>query len=362
MKMKKILATAVSVAMLSSMAMAYGDSAEDPFVDDGASISVGDLDSSSYVAAGNVLSIPGDLLENDDGDTLYAAGVDYEISADYFSVSRRTYTKGASLVSSVYFDATSAESYVAILLKSDRTLTNVTTPNFQIKEIVIRAKQDSNNDYFERNDEFTYTGGDAFYVVTKTYEHTSGGYLEEGAVNIFDLDGGYDDAQAYNSDIYLYGRVYDGDEIYFDVSTDFNKEILIANPDASDVLFYQVELDGVAATWNIELAIYEEYFVYEMKDDVLYQTSLAWDEEVYAYVGKIRSNTNYVISDIALQYTPTTTPDSSSSTTTGTTSSTVTGNNTTTTSPDTGANDVVGVAAALAVVSLVAGAAISLKK
>ena len=46
-------------------------------------------------------------------------------------------------------------------------------------------------------------------------------------------------------------------------------------------------------------------------------------------------------------------------TTTGTTG---TNTNGTTTNPGTGANDVVGVAAALAVVALVSGAAISLKK
>ena len=70
---------------------------------------------------------------------------------------------------------------------------------------------------------------------------------------------------------------------------------------------------------------------------------MKWDEDEGAYVLKTRTLGKYVFSDKPLKVTATTdTPE--------------------TNNPDTGANDVVGVATALAAVALVSAAAVSLKK
>ena len=75
-----------------------------------------------------------------------------------------------------------------------------------------------------------------------------------------------------------------------------------------------------------------------------------WNDDEGCYVVKTRTLGSYVVSDLKLS------SASSSSTTTDTDDSTNTDN------PDTGANDVVGIATALAAVALVSAAAVTLKK
>ena len=70
-----------------------------------------------------------------------------------------------------------------------------------------------------------------------------------------------------------------------------------------------------------------------------------WDEDEGCYILKTRTLGNYVFSDVALPL------DAVDNTT-----------DTPVTNPDTGANDVVGIATALAAVALVSAAAVSLKK
>ena len=72
---------------------------------------------------------------------------------------------------------------------------------------------------------------------------------------------------------------------------------------------------------------------------------MKWDEDEGCYILKTRTLGNYVFSDVALPL------DVANNTT-----------DTPVTNPDTGANDVVGIATALAAVALVSAAAVSLKK
>ena len=110
--------------------------------------------------------------------------------------------------------------------------------------------------------------------------------------------------------------------------------------------FFEIEGNGFPTTLSFELYAAEDEYVYAVKDGKLTNSGLKWDEDVYAWTGKVRSAVQYVISDIELDTTAVDTGDG----------------DTTTENPATGANDVVGVATALAVVSLVAAGAVSLKK
>ncbi|MEG0754532.1 MAG: hypothetical protein RR461_11905, partial [Angelakisella sp.] len=115
-------------------------------------------------------------------------------------------------------------------------------------------------------------------------------------------------------------------------------------PDDADIRFYNITTNGFPTANTIQLAAEEDEFVYKIVDGKITASGLKWSADDYAWVGKIRSSVSYVVSDVELKAAPATSGDAT------------TGN------PDTGANDVVGVAAALAVVSLVAAGAVSLKK
>lgn len=388
--MKKLFAATTAVAMLSTCAFAAGgDNAADPYgVGDNEYVSIGVATDGVYVATGSKLVIEASDFVTADDDAFnldkIVSGEDYnnisagavgvgawEFNDEYFSVSRRTYIKGADLVSNVYFDDNETDDEILVVeLKESRTLTNVTTPNFQINEIRVKAKKDSavdtdnNNggegEFFARNQEFVYAGEDAFIVTTFTVvlEDSVNLDLTPGAVNYASGITSYNEVEGDYSDIYLYGRAYKNDQIFFDVTEDYDLEILKANPTADDIRFYQVEFDGASATWNIELQVNEDDYVYEVKNGQLTATTLVWSDDVYAWAGKTRTDMSFVVSDVALNAVEVEDEVSSS---VDTTVSTSTGT-TTTLNPSTGANDVVGVAAALAVVSLIAGAAVSLKK
>jgi len=102
------------------------------------------------------------------------------------------------------------------------------------------------------------------------------------------------------------------------------------------------------AAFKLQADYANQYFVYTW-DGKLHKQDYKWDSINGVYTWTTKTPTSYVISDKEL-----TAADETAKTDTTTDAATK--------NPDTGANDVVGVAAALAVVSLVAGAAVSLKK
>ena len=118
--------------------------------------------------------------------------------------------------------------------------------------------------------------------------------------------------------------------------------------------FVNIYTNGFPTAMDLELYANEDEYVYGIKDGKVVDAGLDWDEDVYAYVGKIRSSASYIISDIELDVSAV--DDTTDDTTDDGTATDGVDN------PDTGANDVVGVATALAVVSLVAAGAVAVKK
>ncbi|MCI9509328.1 MAG: hypothetical protein HFF10_06220 [Angelakisella sp.] len=145
-----------------------------------------------------------------------------------------------------------------------------------------------------------------------------------------------------NGDVTLEVRVYDGNSFFLGFNTDANTDIVKANPDA-ELIFY--EWDGTP-TFDATAKVYfndadEDHYVYQIKEGRVTEVG-KYDEDEGCWVVKARTLGSYVVSDTKLA--------------SATTSDTSTNN------PDTGANDVVGIATALAAVALVSAAAVSLKK
>lgn len=173
--------------------------------------------------------------------------------------------------------------------------------------------------------------------------------LTSGAYRVFKKDsaaGGVDfkDITYVEGDVYLEVRVFDGDKLYIGVDSSADLDIVKANPDA-ELSFYRFKGEPTfSASAKIEISADKDQFVYALKDGKLVKANLKWNDEAYAFTGKAVTLGSYVVSDIELKNAASADEKDD------------------TKNPNTGANDVVGVAVALAVVSLVAAGAVSLKK
>lgn len=342
--MKKVLALVLAVAMMATLAFAIQ---KDP----GSSLKLG---ATSFI--------------DEDGYPVPVNDVDFD--EDNFVVSTKKITKGAAYIDSISFND---DDQLVIKFKQDYTLTTKKV-NVTISDLAVKAKKtikDDDTTIIRKNDEYEFKGAPELGILGSKieielgWEKTVSGMFEDGVeVNLvdgeplyveFDKDAdGSEDVSYMTTEIdfggeaYGEGRVYDGDEVFYGFNMDADTDILKAYPDA-EIRFFEVEGNGFPTTLSFELYAAEDEHVYAVKDGKLTNSGLKWDEDVYAWTGKVRSAVQYVISDIELD---TTAVDTDGDTTTGD----VTEN------PETGANDVVGVATALAVVSLVAAGAVSLKK
>ncbi len=238
-----------------------------------------------------------------------------DFSDDYFTISRRTYTSGADLVAGVFFgwyfcDQTPdlyTGQYLMLELVDNHFLADINSPNLRINEITIRAKQNSNapstvTNSFQRNDTFTFKGGAyPFMVTTNSLTHgdsyDTGEEFVNGKLNIVDLNGkAYDDYYARENEIYVYGRAYDKEQIYINLKYLPDHELLEYYVNAENIRFYQVGIEGAAATWRLELSADKDDYVYEMHNGILYKSSLVWDDSIYAFTGTIRGTVDYVVS------------------------------------------------------------------
>ena len=347
--MKKVLALVLAVAMMATLAFAV-----------------------EYKEPGSSLKLGATSFEDDKGNAVPVSDVDF--NEDNFVISTKKITKGASYVDSIAFND---DDQLVIKFKQDYTLTT-SKVNVTISELAVKAKKtikDDDTTILKKNDEYTYaagkieielgwtkstvavtdadaeinlTAGDALYV-----EYDKDETATTGSNNGSDITVSLGDPASYmtteidfEGEAYAEGRVYDGDEVFYGLNMDADTDILKAYPDA-EMRFFEIEGNGFPTPLSFELYAAEDEYVYAVKDGKLAKSGLKWDEDVYAWTGKVRSAVKYVISDIELD---------TSAVVDGETDGEVTEN------PETGANDVVGVATALAVVSLVAAGAVSLKK
>ena len=145
---------------------------------------------------------------------------------------------------------------------------------------------------------------------------------------------------ADNEDTEVTFRAYKGDEVYLFNNGDADKALLKAYADEdAEISFLNFPANPTLnSTATVRFYKGEDTHVYEMKNGKLTK-EIKWDSDEDCFILKTRTLGNYVFSDKALPF-----------------------NVETTANPDTGANDVVGIATALAAVALVSAAAVSLKK
>ena len=350
--MKKILALVLAVAMLSTVAFAANQTAEFKW---------GNVDS---VVPGSDLTIGASNFFMKESTKTPLDGVDvempnYEFTGDNFTVTAK-WKKGADLVKSVAFD----DVEVKITLKDSTSLIapvkGKKAANVVLDTITVKAKRTikSGSDYqMKAGNTYIFTPDNAEVFVGYApieKEIDDAAILEGKLVKVLANGklGGKGDVNKQvetvsyeaGTNFMLEGKVYVGDKIFFKSTTKYSdaaKELAKANEDAT-IEYTKITLDGLSASHKIVLSAEKDQKVYKLVDGKLAPSGLTWNEDEYGFVGKIRSTTEYVVSDIELKG--------------------VTTGGSETTNPDTGANDVVGIAAALAVVSLVAAGAVSLKK
>ena len=364
--MKKVLALVLAVMMMATVAFA-------------ASIG-GEMDqdfSTNGVNPGDSIVIYPEAFQNNDGvklsDELPSRGY---FSSENFTVNTKRFEKGSTMVKAVEFD--DDDNVLKIKLNDYFDMKRTDNVNLILREIKITAKRtlEKDNKKVSKNSKWTCdvdsaadcanNSGVAFRVGYQVLEvpieddfelrvtKDSGAVYEDGIAPLaldtatgsgnlvkFVAGDAYGTVNLDFEDVaYATGRVYKNDLVFLKFNQDVDTDIVKKYPDA-DLTF--VNFKG-APTFNsnMELEIYadEDMYIYEVKDKKVAPCNLKWDEDSYAFTGKVRTLGAYVISDTKLNI-ETAAAD---------------GN------PDTGANDVVGIATALAAVALVSAAAVSLKK
>ena len=271
------------------------------------------------------------------------------INTDNYSVSSVKWEQGRDLVSSVTID--NDDEVLVVALKHDYKSTKEKTLEGTIK---LREKGKSRYATLSINCTIGYD------VMELTID-------ANGDVDVPTIDSGTlyrikDDGQGYGTLSFSAGdtdisvRVYDDEVYYLAHNNDAIKSVLTANNDSDATIdfltFPGTPTFNATATVNF-YGVEEDQFIYELKNGRLNRSAAKWSEENGSWELKTRTLGSYVISDKALK--------SPTGTSSGSSGGSV-NNDTGTNNPSTGANDVTGVATALALISLASAAAISLKK
>ena len=181
----------------------------------------------------------------------------------------------------------------------------------------------------------------------------------------------------FNDDAYFTVRMFGGDKVMLDFDRTYDKAI--ADRYIEDLYFYNFrgELDEFSATGTLTIPVGREMFMYQIVNGALKATDAVYSEENEAMELKTRTLGNYVLTPTKLDISAeveTETPSTDVDNNGGSTSQPAPGygENSETNdylsggsdkvNPETGADDLVGLMASLAVLSLVGGVALSRKR
>ena len=352
--MKKVLALVLAVMMLATIAMAAdvnnpvggGDVANTPkrWIP-GSTIKINDsgIVNAATGENANRYVLAADKVE---GDGMIAVK---NINSTNYSLSNVKYTDGKNLVESIKFN--DANDRIDIKLKQDYTSTKA-----KALDVTFTLKGKKVGKTAKPVDIDVRVYGDVGYTLDKTSillndndEATTPTNLDDDSI-LYEVDKdaggnayGTLEFDAADGDTTVSVRVYDGDKLYLYNDLDADTDILkkYADNDA-DITFLNFPGEP---TFNSTATVYfykeEGTYVYAIKNGQLTAVNAKWSDDDGAFVLKTRTLGSYVFSDKKLSVAATT-PGSEN--------------------PDTGANDVVGIATALAAVALVSAAAVSLKK
>ena len=181
----------------------------------------------------------------------------------------------------------------------------------------------------------------------------------------------------FNDDAYFTVRMFGGDKVMLDFDRTYDKAI--ADRYIEDLYFYNFrgELDEFSATGTLTIPVEQEMFMYQIVNGALKATDAVYSEENEAMELKTRTLGNYVLTPTKLDISAeveTDTPSTDVDNNGGSTSQPAPGygENSETNdylsggsdkvNPETGADDLVGLMASLAVLSLVGGVALTRKR
>jgi hypothetical protein len=378
--MKKFLSLALAVVMLTSIALAAepgsvlpGETIYFKVVTTGAGAYevAATADDGDFNGAGSVI---GDvwLLQIDDGSggaVALPAGASDQLLTKHYSITSLKYAEGKSFVASVKID--DDKKAVAIAFKqSYTTVVNEDKPVKLSFTLKTKGLTDNASVYYELDQDTS--GGTAPAVVGSTgsgsgllvgygeIQSTVGEHGEEvyfteaeASKNIFKAPADFASTLVLETKLptaELKARVYPGEKYFLKTNNKANEDVLKANPDVVDIEFLNF-VNTPTFTSNASLYFYvdENVKIYKLNaNGTLSKTNAKWDSDEEAWVIVDRTLGSYVVTPDTLK-----TADEASS------GSAAPGE---VENPDTGANDVAGIAAALAAVALVSAAAVSLKK
>ena len=360
--MKKVLALVLAVMMMATVAFAASNYDEDGFLLDVNNPAT--ADAVSHRLPGKKININAQGVHAQDPnykftDSGYNPDVDTDkllkdINSTNYTLTAVKYSDGKNLVESIKFN--DKEDRVEIKLKPDYDLTKVKKLDmtFILKgkksgktkpaDIRIRVIEDVN---FARNldvlkislDNEVKLGvvdfdEDTVYEVEESDPDKDGRKQSYGTMEF---------TVAADDEVDVEVRVYDGDRFYLYNSVEADDDVLKAYADTDADLTF-LDFPGTPtfnATATVRFYKEEGTHIYNNKDGKLSACNAKWDDDEGCFILKTRTLGSYVFSDKALSVSTSTAADNN---------------------PDTGANDVVGIATALAAVALVSAAAVSLKK
>ena len=367
--MKKVLALVLAVMMMATVAFAAGSMDGNTVVNPGSGTTT---DGAGTVLPGKTIKITKTGIMSVPGSPYVDSNVGAneklikDINSTNYSITSVKYNDGKSMVASVSFN--NDKDQVEIKLNKDYDLTKAKKLDmtFTLKGKKV-GKSDRPADIDIHVTE-TINFGTNTANIDADNDVTAFDVVSENVVNEFksEKDGdtvvgaawGTLEFTTTDDEVDIEVRVYDGDKLYLyndlDADNDILKKYADTDADITFLNFYGEPTFNATAT--VRFYKEEGTYIYLNKDGNLTRVTAAsagsagqtagnvkWDEDEGAYVLKTRTLGKYVFSDKPLKVSAATDTPA-------------------TTNPDTGANDVVGVATALAAVALVSAAAVSLKK
>lgn len=357
--MKKVLALVLAVMMLATVAFAAEADVENP-------VQPGDVDyNGGRWNPGDTIKINDSGIVSADRDkfTLSTGNPGGKITvkninSENYTISNVKYDDGKNLVASIGFK--DAEDRVEIKLKKDYT--NTKEKNLDVT-FTLKGKKSGRSD--KPKDIKVRVYGTIAYALNEDKNGDGISIVDTDNVRVpatvsgatdfkkvvYEVQAPNDDKYglmeftASDTDVEVEVRVYEDDKLYLYNEVDADSDILKAYADAdADITFLTFKGEPTFnSTATVRFYKEEDSFVYGVKDGKLTNVNAKWDDDEGCFILKARTLGAYVFSDKKLSV--------SSST-----------NSAASNNPDTGANDVVGIATALAAVALVSAAAVSLKK
>ena len=352
--MKKVLSIVLAVMMLSTMAFAAIDVADDGLqMYPGASLKI-PADKTIYKA---VDSTTGNLIAITTEMDAYKVNAKEAIKEKNWTVSKVSWDSGRTLVKSVAIDdkitdGTDKVGGVKITLKEDYKLVKESDLEGTVflKEKTAADSTIGKVTIALEVKKVVYNNEAKIILDSRDDEESLDEDQVANTVYTVDAANGSGNLTLTGDDFEFSNKVYDGEKLFLEWDYEFDDAVLQANDDVTgDITFLNFVASPSFSSGNGKFIfdVEKDYHIYENKDGKLTELKAKWsDDDNGLVVTGIKTLGSYVISEKALKSVAASageTPTDNSN-------------------PDTGANDIVGIATALAAVALVSAAAVSLKK